>query len=115
MNTHDKYELPAEFRSGNNIPVERATITRERMLEILQAAIEADRKRMGESDENAPPKLSDSEIESLACGFGMRWNGDYWICEDADLHPMVRGLLYRYTEAPQPAEPAKKKELLFKG
>lgn len=48
MNTHDKYELPAEFRSGNNIPVERATITRERMLEILQAAIEADRKRTTE-------------------------------------------------------------------
>lgn len=41
-------ELPAEFRSGNSIPVERATITRERMTEILQDAIEADRKRIAE-------------------------------------------------------------------
>lgn len=48
MNTHDKYELPAEFRSGNNIPVERATITRERMEEIIRDAIEADRKRTTE-------------------------------------------------------------------
>lgn len=34
-------ELPAEFRSGNSIPVERATITRDRMTEILQDAVEA--------------------------------------------------------------------------
>lgn len=39
-------ELPAEFRSGNSVPVERATITRERMTEILQDALEADRKRI---------------------------------------------------------------------
>lgn len=34
-------KLPPEFRSGNSIPVERATITRERMVEILTEAIEA--------------------------------------------------------------------------
>jgi hypothetical protein len=33
--------LPPEFRSGNEITVERATITRERMTEILADAIEA--------------------------------------------------------------------------
>lgn len=33
--------LPPEFQSGNEIPVERATITRERMTEILTEAIEA--------------------------------------------------------------------------
>ena len=38
-------KLPPEFRSGNSIPVERATITRERMIEILAAAIEADRQQ----------------------------------------------------------------------
>ncbi|HWK69981.1 MAG TPA: hypothetical protein VNS29_03980 [Burkholderiaceae bacterium] len=47
MNTHD-IELPAEFRSGNDIPVTVATIKRERMEEILRAAIEADRQRRGE-------------------------------------------------------------------
>lgn len=31
-------KLPPEFRSGNSIPVERATITRERMIEILAEA-----------------------------------------------------------------------------
>ncbi|OXR48135.1 hypothetical protein PuT2_14015 [Pusillimonas sp. T2] len=36
-------KLPPEFRSGNSIPVERATITRERMVEILTEAIEAGR------------------------------------------------------------------------
>lgn len=46
-------KLPPEFRSGNSIPVERATITRERMIEILAAAIEADRKRRGDP---TPPK-----------------------------------------------------------
>ncbi|MBC2768597.1 hypothetical protein [Pusillimonas minor] len=32
-------KLPPEFRSGNSIPVERATITRERMVEILTEAV----------------------------------------------------------------------------
>ena len=31
--------LPEEFRSGNNIPVERATISRERMLEIVSSIL----------------------------------------------------------------------------
>ncbi len=47
MTTHD-IELPAEFRSGNSVPVTVATIKRERMEEIIRAAIEADRKRGGE-------------------------------------------------------------------
>lgn len=33
-------KLPPEFSSGNSIPVERATITRERMVEILTEAVE---------------------------------------------------------------------------
>lgn len=37
----NKIKLPPEFRSGNSIPVERATISRERMVEILKEAIEA--------------------------------------------------------------------------
>ncbi len=49
MNTHDiDIELPAEFRSGNDIPVTQATIKRERMEEVIRDAIEADRKRRGE-------------------------------------------------------------------
>lgn len=35
--------LPAEFRSGNSIPVERATITRQRMLEIIEDTLNASR------------------------------------------------------------------------
>lgn len=38
-------ELPPEFQSGNEIPVERATITRSRMIEILNAAIAHDRQQ----------------------------------------------------------------------
>src|SRR5690606_23152998 len=49
MNTHD-IELPAEFRSGNDIPVTQATIKRERMQEILRDAIEADRRGRMPSD-----------------------------------------------------------------
>lgn len=37
-------KLPLEYRSGNGIPVERAVITRTRMIEILQDAVEADRQ-----------------------------------------------------------------------
>lgn len=48
MNTYD-IELPAEFRSGNDVPVTIATIKRERMEEILRAAVEADRKRQGDA------------------------------------------------------------------
>lgn len=40
--------LPGEFRSGNCIPVERVTIKRDRMIEILSDAIEQDRQRRGE-------------------------------------------------------------------
>lgn len=33
--------VAAEFRSGNSIPVERATFTRERMQEVLEAYADA--------------------------------------------------------------------------
>lgn len=33
--------IAAEFRSGNSIPVERATFTRERMQEVLEAYADA--------------------------------------------------------------------------
>ena len=42
MNNED-IELPAEFQSGNEVPVDQAMIKRERMIEILNAAIEAER------------------------------------------------------------------------
>ena len=45
MNT---IKLPAEFQSGNSVPVERATITRQRIAQILDEAIEADRQARGE-------------------------------------------------------------------
>lgn len=48
LDNDDQIELPAEFRSGNDIPVTQATITRERMEEILREVIEADRQRRGE-------------------------------------------------------------------
>lgn len=40
----NKIKLPTEFRSGNSIPVERATITRQRMAEILAEAIDNARR-----------------------------------------------------------------------
>lgn len=47
-----------------------------------------------------PPKLTDDEIEQLVIQLGVTWKEDAWKIEDADLHPMVRALLYRYTVAP---------------
>lgn len=97
MNTHDiDIELPAEFRSGNDIPVTQATIKRERMEEILRAAIdpyakriaalesqleaigaggvtqgqrliEADRKRRGEPDAVAACHAVRPYIDSIVC------------------------------------------------
>jgi hypothetical protein len=38
--------------------------------------------------------LTDEEIEAAAKAAGGRWqDGSYWVFEDADLHPFVRGLL----------------------
>lgn len=39
----ESVQLPAEFRSSNSVPVERATITRERMAEILLEAAQTGR------------------------------------------------------------------------
>ena len=36
--------------------------------------------------------LTDSQIEQAVLHAGGRWNGDWWIFEDADLHPFVRGI-----------------------
>src|SRR5690606_1822060 len=41
MNATNKIELPAEFQSGNSVPVTLATIKRERMQEILHETVEA--------------------------------------------------------------------------
>lgn len=39
MNAYEEY-LPEEFKSGNNVPIERATITRKRMLEIIGTVVD---------------------------------------------------------------------------
>lgn len=41
MSTVTLESVSAEFRSGNSIPVERATFTRERMHEVLEAYADA--------------------------------------------------------------------------
>lgn len=51
--------------------------------------------------EAVAPRLDDQEIESIVQGLGMKWDGSRWALEDADLHPLVRALLYRYTDAPK--------------
>lgn len=84
MNTHD-IELPAEFRSGNDIPVTQATIKRERMEEILVNAIEADRQGRMPSDE---------EIDKLAHGFALQYQDH--------VRGFARALLSRYSSG-QPA------------
>lgn len=48
--TAEQIDLPAEFVSGNEIQVERATITRARMAEILSDAVQADRARREPGD-----------------------------------------------------------------
>ncbi len=86
MNIHNiDIELPAEFRSGNSVPVTVATIKRERMEEILINSIEADRQRRGEPVawrcEDCPP---------------VGYSTDVTRCEPCDRR-----------SAPQPAEPVK--------
>ena len=46
--------LPSEFRSGNSVSVERATITRARMAEILAEAVEAYQRQQWRTIETAP-------------------------------------------------------------
>lgn len=38
-------------------------------------------------------EYSDQELEDMAQRYGMSWDGDRWIIEDADLHPFMRALL----------------------
>lgn len=73
-------------------------------LDIVKSAL----ARYGSSQPAAsaePPKLTDDEIERLVIQLGVTWKEDAWKIEDADLHPMVRALLYRYTAAPVAQEP----------
>ena len=61
------FKMALEFCSGNSIPVERATVTRERMIEILAAAIEADRQARGE------PVLYQSRTRPIWVGASKNW------------------------------------------
>lgn len=102
MNTHD-IELPAEFRSGNDIPVTQATIKRERMEEILRDAIEADRKRRGELVAWRWRRPIENE-----CGEVVGWSS--WIVRDhlSCLRSWPHEALYTaHDAAQQPAEPLK--------
>lgn len=45
--------LPSEFQSGNEIPVERATFTRERMTEILKETIQSYQSHLSTEVNNA--------------------------------------------------------------
>jgi hypothetical protein len=47
--------------------------------------------KIGGSAQAGP--ISDDEIERRLQAAGGRWNGDYWIIEDADLHPFVRAMM----------------------
>lgn len=92
MNTHD-IELPPEFQSGNSVPVSQATIKRERMEEILRAAIEADRQRRGE-----PVKVvSDDEVLEAMRPSLDEGDGGY-VCDMSPMHVIASGraLLARY-------------------
>ena len=52
-------ELPAEFRSGNSVPVAVATIKRERMEEILREAIEAARMKYGRNEGDSRQRMGE--------------------------------------------------------
>lgn len=64
-------KLPPEFRIDTGIHVERATITRERMVEILTEAIEADRKERGEL---AGWQFFDPSIQEWNTTYDPDWN-----------------------------------------
>lgn len=90
-------KLPPEFLSANDVPAERATIKRERMIEIIAAAIEADRKRRGE-----PVALTTMQRQMIRnvvheVGQRSRCKGDY--------HDQIADLLTSIASAPQPTEP----------
>lgn len=42
--------------------------------------------------------ISDDEIESILTKNGMKWNGDNWEIEDADLIPAMKSLLLAQME-----------------
>lgn len=48
---------------------------------------------------------TDAEIEALASSSGARWNGSYWVLEDADLHPFARAVLARWGATAASGEP----------
>lgn len=60
--------VAAEFRSGNSVPVERATLTRERMQEALEAyaraAIEAYMRKIQRQTTTAPVYVSRSMLNA---------------------------------------------------
>jgi len=94
MNTPD-IELPAEFRSGNDIPVTQATIKRERMEEILRDAIEADRQQRGEP------------VAWLYIGPSGDISAAYETVPNLDLYALAKsegGKIKPVYEAPQPAQ-----------
>lgn len=70
--------LPPEFHSGNDIPVERATITRARMIEILSEAIESDRQQRGESTTpwRAHEAVIDAKALATAQEIALMWGED---------------------------------------
>lgn len=133
MNTHDTdIEMPAEFRSGNDIPVTQATIKRERMEEILIAAIEADRKRRDNdqqpfgyfragpfgwtdcaaTDDGAIALYERPQVQGEPVAYQVRCGvGEDWYEADQQAYQLVRSTrpcdaraLYL---APQPAEPTR--------
>lgn len=61
-------------------------------LEYAIAALE----KMASTADAPKGEASDEDIEAAVQELGMRWDGDRWICEDADLHPVIRALLARY-------------------
>lgn len=98
MNTHD-IKLPAEFRSGNDIPVTQATIKRERMEEILIAAIEADRKQRGKPfiylrTLNGKPDWTEDCVADCESD----------LIHDEEMYAEGYGVMPLYV-APQPSEP----------
>lgn len=108
MNTHD-IELPAEFRSGNDIPVTQATIKRERMEEILRDAIEADRQRGNAKQRYDEIMKDDTEepdpIEDLRFYCSMAMSGQDWL----DVEPFFDRLI---ADRKRRGEPVNEEELL---
>lgn len=86
---------------GNGWDAALAVYTADDMQQYAQAALEMYKARCA----HEPVQMTDAQIEVAFRAAGGRWDGSRWIIEDADLHPMARGLISAAVQQPAPRAP----------